>query len=131
MMTCTRSNLRTTRMCSIPPTLEAESSDQIAEYDMELLDIDSDQLWIPDTEYCVLVSVDQAYAFCRNLSPRGVQGGVRFARESMHIFYPNGLKLHEGNARTTDDEEDDGDEFTANSDDSKNSSGNGRTVRKA
>ncbi|KAJ7711259.1 proliferating cell nuclear antigen, N-terminal domain-containing protein [Mycena metata] len=69
---------------------EAKNSDRIAEYDMKLMDIDSDTLGIPDTEYEAEVSMPSAEfaRIVRDLSALGEsvrievsKEGVRFASE--------------------------------------------------
>ncbi|KAJ7174251.1 proliferating cell nuclear antigen, N-terminal domain-containing protein [Mycena filopes] len=69
---------------------EAKNSDRIAEYDMKLMDIDSDTLGIPDTEYEAEVSMPSA-EFARIVKDLNALGesvrievskeGVRFASE--------------------------------------------------
>ncbi|KAG6829892.1 hypothetical protein H0H92_003025 [Tricholoma furcatifolium] len=69
---------------------EARASDRIAEYDMKLMDIDSDQLGIPDTEYEARVSMPSS-EFSRIVKDLSLLGesvrievskeGVRFASE--------------------------------------------------
>ncbi|KAJ7723463.1 proliferating cell nuclear antigen, N-terminal domain-containing protein [Mycena maculata] len=69
---------------------EAKSSDRIAEYDMKLMDIDSDTLGIPDTDYDAEVIMPSA-EFSRIVRDLGALGesvrievskeGVRFASE--------------------------------------------------
>ncbi|KAJ7477285.1 proliferating cell nuclear antigen, N-terminal domain-containing protein [Mycena galericulata] len=69
---------------------EAKSSDRIAEYDMKLMDIDSDTLGIPDTDYDAEVVLPSAEfsRIVRDLSALGEsvrievsKEGVRFASE--------------------------------------------------
>ncbi|TFK37662.1 proliferating cell nuclear antigen, N-terminal domain-containing protein [Crucibulum laeve] len=69
---------------------EAKNSDRIAEYDMKLMDIDSDTLGIPDTEYDARVTMPSAEftRIVRDLSQLGEsvrievsKEGVRFASE--------------------------------------------------
>lgn len=69
---------------------EAKNSDRIAEYDMKLMDIDSDTLGIPDTEYDARVTMPSAEftRVVRDLSQLGEsvrievsKEGVRFASE--------------------------------------------------
>ncbi|KAJ6583192.1 proliferating cell nuclear antigen, N-terminal domain-containing protein [Mycena sp. CBHHK59/15] len=69
---------------------EAKNSDRIAEYDMKLMDIDSDTLGIPDTDYDAEVKMPSA-EFARIVRDLGALGesvrievskeGVRFASE--------------------------------------------------
>ncbi|KAJ6530352.1 proliferating cell nuclear antigen, N-terminal domain-containing protein [Mycena vulgaris] len=69
---------------------EAKNSDRIAEYDMKLMDIDSDTLGIPDTDYDAEVTMPSA-EFSRIVRDLGALGesvrievskeGVRFASE--------------------------------------------------
>ncbi|KAJ6463271.1 proliferating cell nuclear antigen, N-terminal domain-containing protein [Mycena vitilis] len=69
---------------------EAKNSDRIAEYDMKLMDIDSDTLGIPDTDYDAEVVMPSA-EFARIVRDLGALGesvrievskeGVRFASE--------------------------------------------------
>ncbi|KAJ7265962.1 proliferating cell nuclear antigen, N-terminal domain-containing protein [Mycena haematopus] len=69
---------------------EAKNSDRIAEYDMKLMDIDSDTLGIPDTDYDAEVAMPSA-EFARIVRDLGALGesvrievskeGVRFASE--------------------------------------------------
>jgi len=69
---------------------EAKNSDRIAEYDMKLMDIDSDTLGIPETEYEARVTMPSAEftRIVRDLSQLGEsvrievsKEGVRFASE--------------------------------------------------
>ncbi|KAF8808762.1 proliferating cell nuclear antigen [Phlegmacium glaucopus] len=69
---------------------EAKNSDRIAEYDMKLMDIDSDTLGIPDTEYDARVTMasSEFTRIVRDLSQLGEsvrievsKEGVRFASE--------------------------------------------------
>ncbi|KAF7330902.1 Proliferating cell nuclear antigen [Mycena venus] len=69
---------------------EAKNSDRIAEYDMKLMDIDSDTLGIPDTDYDAEVTMPSAEfaRIVRDLSALGEsvrievsKEGVRFASE--------------------------------------------------
>jgi proliferating cell nuclear antigen len=71
-------------------TYEARNSDRIAEYDMKLMDIDSDTLGIPDTDYDARVTMP-ATEFARIVRDLSLLGesvrievskeGVRFASE--------------------------------------------------
>ncbi|EDR08291.1 uncharacterized protein LACBIDRAFT_250172 [Laccaria bicolor S238N-H82] len=87
---------------------EAKNSDRIAEYDMKLMDIDSDTLGIPDTEYDARVTMPSAEftRVVRDLSQLGEsvrievsKEGVRFASEGEAA---NGSVL----MKQTDDDED-------------------------
>ncbi|KAJ7229191.1 proliferating cell nuclear antigen, N-terminal domain-containing protein [Mycena pura] len=69
---------------------EAKNSDRIAEYDMKLMDIDSDTLGIPDTDYDaeVIMSSSEFARIVRDLNNLGEsvrievsKEGVRFASE--------------------------------------------------
>ncbi|KAF6754730.1 proliferating cell nuclear antigen, N-terminal domain-containing protein [Ephemerocybe angulata] len=69
---------------------EAKNSDRIAEYEMKLMDIDSDQLGIPETEYDARVTLPSSEftRIVRDLSQLGEsvrievsKEGVRFASE--------------------------------------------------
>ena len=71
-------------------TYEAARSDRIAEYDMKLMDIDADELQIPETEYDARITMLSAEfaRIVRDLSQLGESGkievskdGVRFAAE--------------------------------------------------
>ncbi|KAL1689911.1 proliferating cell nuclear antigen, N-terminal domain-containing protein [Schizophyllum commune] len=93
---------------------EAKSSDRIAEYDMKLMDIDSDQLGIPDTEYDAQVTMasSEFARIVRDLSQLGEsvrievsKEGIRFASDGESA---NGSVLlkHSADAPPGKDEED-------------------------
>ncbi|KAF8151291.1 proliferating cell nuclear antigen, N-terminal domain-containing protein [Crassisporium funariophilum] len=111
---------------------EAKNSDRIAEYDMKLMDIDSDTLGIPDTEYDARVTMPSAEftRIVRDLSQLGEsvrievsKEGVRFASEGEAANGSVLLRQAEGSGITggkivakkedgagDDEEEDDDDE---------------------
>ncbi|KAJ7283227.1 proliferating cell nuclear antigen, N-terminal domain-containing protein [Mycena rebaudengoi] len=62
---------------------EAKNSDRIAEYDMKLMDIDSDTLGIPDTDYDaeIVMSSAEFSRIVRDLGALGESEGARFASE--------------------------------------------------
>ncbi|TRM67004.1 proliferating cell nuclear antigen, N-terminal domain-containing protein [Schizophyllum amplum] len=93
---------------------ESKSSDRIAEYDMKLMDIDSDQLGIPDTEYDAQVTMasSEFARIVRDLSQLGEsvrievsKEGIRFASDGESA---NGSVLlkHSADALPGKDEED-------------------------
>ena len=110
-------------------------SDRIAEYDMKLMDIDSDNLGIPDTEYDARVTMPSSEftRIVRDLSQLGEsvrievsKEGVRFASEgeaangSVLLRQAEGAtisggKITAGTEEPKEDNEGDGDEAEASS----------------
>ncbi|TDL30091.1 proliferating cell nuclear antigen [Rickenella mellea] len=68
-------------------TYEAKNSDRIAEYDMKLMDIDADQLGIPDTEYDARVTMPAAEftRICRDLSQLGESVRIEVSKEGVRF----------------------------------------------
>ncbi|KZT30027.1 proliferating cell nuclear antigen [Neolentinus lepideus HHB14362 ss-1] len=68
-------------------TYEARSSDRIAEYDMKLMDIDSDQLGIPDTEYDARVTMPSSEfsRIVRDLSQLGESVRIEVSKEGVRF----------------------------------------------
>ncbi|KAL1677120.1 proliferating cell nuclear antigen, N-terminal domain-containing protein [Schizophyllum commune] len=66
---------------------EAKSSDRIAEYDMKLMDIDSDQLGIPDTEYDAQVTMasSEFARIVRDLSQLGESVRIEVSKEGIRF----------------------------------------------
>ncbi|KAF8056640.1 proliferating cell nuclear antigen, N-terminal domain-containing protein [Lyophyllum atratum] len=66
---------------------EAKSSDRIAEYDMKLMDIDSDTLGIPDTEYDARVTMPSAEftRIVRDLSLLGESVRIEVSKEGVRF----------------------------------------------
>ncbi|KAF9005074.1 proliferating cell nuclear antigen, N-terminal domain-containing protein [Cyathus striatus] len=66
---------------------EAKSSDRIAEYDMKLMDIDSDSLGIPDTEYDARVTLPSAEftRIVRDLSQLGESVRIEVSKEGVRF----------------------------------------------
>jgi proliferating cell nuclear antigen len=91
---------------------EAAASDRMAEYEMKLMDIDQDQLTIPETEYDakVRLSSSEFARICRDLSQLGEsvrievsKEGVRFTSEG-EAANGNVLLKQTGNARRVKNE---------------------------
>ena len=115
-------------------TYEGARSDRIAEYDMKLLDIDADQLGIPETEYDAKVTMpsSELARIVRDLAQLGEsvrievsKEGVRFAAEGetangsvllkqtdaarrKYADYGNDVKKEPGTANDDEDEEQEG-----------------------
>ncbi|KDQ55021.1 hypothetical protein JAAARDRAFT_195907 [Jaapia argillacea MUCL 33604] len=68
-------------------TYEARNSDRIAEYDMKLMDIDSDTLGIPDTEYDARVTMPSAEftRIVRDLSQLGESVRIEVSKEGVRF----------------------------------------------
>ncbi|EPQ52950.1 proliferating cell nuclear antigen [Gloeophyllum trabeum ATCC 11539] len=68
-------------------TYEARNSDRIAEYDMKLMDIDSDQLGIPDTEYDARVTMpaSEFSRIVRDLSQLGESVRIEVSKEGVRF----------------------------------------------
>ncbi|KAH7925770.1 proliferating cell nuclear antigen [Leucogyrophana mollusca] len=66
---------------------EARSSDRIAEYDMKLMDIDSDTLGIPDTEYDARVTMPSSEfsRIVRDLSQLGESVRIEVSKEGVRF----------------------------------------------
>ncbi|KAG5641580.1 hypothetical protein DXG03_004693 [Asterophora parasitica] len=66
---------------------EAKSSDRIAEYDMKLMDIDSDTLGIPDTEYDARVTMPSSEftRIVRDLSLLGESVRIEVSKEGIRF----------------------------------------------
>ncbi|KAG6887056.1 hypothetical protein C0995_001998 [Termitomyces sp. Mi166 len=66
---------------------EAKSSDRIAEYDMKLMDIDSDTLGIPDTEYDARVTMPSSEftRIVRDLSLLGESVRIEVSKEGVRF----------------------------------------------
>ncbi|KAF8488405.1 proliferating cell nuclear antigen, N-terminal domain-containing protein [Gautieria morchelliformis] len=66
---------------------EAKNSDRVAEYDMKLMDIDTDALGIPDTEYeaCVTMSAVEFGRICRDLSQLGESVRIEVSKEGVRF----------------------------------------------
>jgi Proliferating cell nuclear antigen, C-terminal domain len=62
-------------------------SDRVAEYDMKLMDIDTDALGIPDTEYeaCVTMSAVEFGRICRDLSQLGESVRIEVSKEGVRF----------------------------------------------
>ncbi|PWN21426.1 proliferating cell nuclear antigen, partial [Microstroma glucosiphilum] len=98
---------------------EATKSDRVAEYDMKLLDIDSEHLGIPDTTYEAVVRMSSAeYSrICRDLGTLGESVRIEVSKEGVN-FSAEGeigaakltLKQGSGSATTIDDDDDEDDE---------------------
>ncbi|EIW78058.1 proliferating cell nuclear antigen [Coniophora puteana RWD-64-598 SS2] len=68
-------------------TYEARSSDRIAEYDLKLMDIDSDTLGIPDTEYDARVTMpaSEFTRIVRDLSQLGESVRIEVSKEGVRF----------------------------------------------
>ncbi|KAH7914874.1 proliferating cell nuclear antigen, N-terminal domain-containing protein [Hygrophoropsis aurantiaca] len=68
-------------------TYEARNSDRIAEYDMKLMDIDSDTLGIPDTEYDARVTMPSSEfsRIVRDLSQLGESVRIEVSKEGVRF----------------------------------------------
>ncbi|CEH18343.1 proliferating cell nuclear antigen [Ceraceosorus bombacis] len=98
---------------------ESSKSDRVAEYDMKLMDIDSEHLGIPDTQYDAVVSMASGeYArICRDLSVVGESVRIDVSKEGVG-FSADGelgvakltLKQGAGSATGAGDDDDDDDE---------------------
>ncbi|KAL0948599.1 hypothetical protein HGRIS_011157 [Hohenbuehelia grisea] len=111
---------------------EAKHSDRIAEYDMKLMDIDSDTLAIPDTDYDARVTMPSS-EFSRIVKDLSLLGesvrievnkeGIRFISEGESANGSILLKAGEGGVKMVDDEkkedDDDDDEGADDEDGSK------------
>ncbi|KAF8514241.1 proliferating cell nuclear antigen [Hysterangium stoloniferum] len=66
---------------------EAKNSDRVAEYDMKLMDIDTDALGIPDTEYeaRVTMSAVEFGRICRDLSQLGESVRIEVSKEGVRF----------------------------------------------
>lgn len=66
---------------------EAKNSDRVAEYDMKLMDIDTDALGIPDTEYdaTVTMSANEFARICRDLSQLGESVRIEVSKEGVRF----------------------------------------------
>ncbi|KXN80819.1 Proliferating cell nuclear antigen [Leucoagaricus sp. SymC.cos] len=66
---------------------EAKNSDRVAEYDMKLMDIDSDQLGIPDTEYDARITMPSAEftRIVRDLSLLGESVRIEVSKEGIRF----------------------------------------------
>ncbi|KAL9708721.1 proliferating cell nuclear antigen [Leucoagaricus gongylophorus] len=66
---------------------EAKNSDRIAEYDMKLMDIDTDQLGIPDTEYDARITMPAAEftRIVRDLSLLGESVRIEVSKEGIRF----------------------------------------------
>lgn len=94
-------------------------SDRVAEYDMKLLDIDSEHLGIPDTTYEAVVRMSSAeYSrICRDLGTLGESVRIEVSKEGVN-FSAEGeigaakltLKQGSGSATAIDDDDDEDDE---------------------
>ncbi|KAH8818687.1 proliferating cell nuclear antigen, N-terminal domain-containing protein [Flagelloscypha sp. PMI_526] len=109
-------------------TFEARSADRISQYDLKLMDIDSETLGIPDTEYEAIVTMPSAEfsRIVRDLTQLGesvrievAKDGVRFAAEGESANGNVFLKPTSGDIRPIKVEKDGED---ANSDDEAGSS---------
>ncbi|THH28941.1 hypothetical protein EUX98_g5249 [Antrodiella citrinella] len=69
-------------------TYEARNSDRIAEYDMKLMDIDSDKLGIPDTDYDARVTMPSVEfgRIVRDLSQLGESVRIEVSKEGVRFF---------------------------------------------
>ena len=103
---------------ALPLTFSSAESDRVAEYDMKLMDIDSEHLGIPDTSYDAVVKMSSSeYArICRDLSVVGEsvkidvsKDGVGFSSEGEVGAAKLTLKQGAGSAvhANDDDEEED------------------------
>lgn len=91
-------------------------SDRVAEYDMKLLDIDSEHLGIPDTQYEAVVRMSSAEfaRICRDLGTLGESVKIEVSKEGVN-FSTDGeigsakltLKQGSGSAATVDDDDED------------------------
>lgn len=80
--------LRRVRLYAYPNTrLSFTDSDRIAEYDMKLMDIDSDQLGIPETEYDarVTMSSSEFARIVRDLSQLGESVRIEVSKEGIRF----------------------------------------------
>ncbi|KAJ8523321.1 hypothetical protein ONZ45_g143 [Pleurotus djamor] len=122
---------------------EAKSSDRIAEYEMKLMDIDAEQLGIPDTDYDARVTLPSGEftRIVRDLSLLGEsvrievnKEGVRFISEGEAANGSILLKPSEGAVKIGDDENEDEDENEDDDDDKpkkkKKSDKKGKKVKK-
>ncbi|OBZ73429.1 Proliferating cell nuclear antigen [Grifola frondosa] len=68
-------------------TYEAKNSDRIAEYEMKLMDIDSDTLGIPDTEYDASVTMPSSEfsRIVRDLSQLGESVRIEVSKEGIRF----------------------------------------------
>ena len=68
-------------------TPPSKDSDRIAEYDMKLMDIDADQLGIPDTEYDARVTMPSSEfsRICRDLSQLGESVRIEVSKEGVRF----------------------------------------------
>ncbi|KAF8585994.1 proliferating cell nuclear antigen [Ramaria rubella] len=66
---------------------EAKNSDRVAEYDMKLMDIDTDALGIPDTDYEARVTMSAAEfgRICRDLSQLGESVRIEVSKEGVRF----------------------------------------------
>ncbi|KAH8091828.1 proliferating cell nuclear antigen, N-terminal domain-containing protein [Cristinia sonorae] len=69
-------------------TYEARNSDRIAEYDMKLMDIDSDKLGIPDTDYDARVTMPSSEfgRIVRDLSQLGESVRIEVSKEGVRFL---------------------------------------------
>jgi len=129
---------------------EARNTDRIAEYDLKLMDIDSDVLGIPDTEYEARVTMPSS-EFARIVRDMSMLGesvrievskeGVRFASEGeaangsvllRSTDTPSGGSIKIKKEKADDDEQPDGDEEgeDAGGDDEKKTKKDKKKVKK-
>lgn len=101
---------------SLHLVFEGTSSDRIGEFDLKLMDIDTEHLGIPDTEYDAVVklSSNEFARICRDLSNVGesvkitiTKEGVTFSTEGEIGDARMTLKQGSGSAARLDDEDDD------------------------
>ncbi|CAO1617727.1 unnamed protein product [Sympodiomycopsis kandeliae] len=98
---------------------EATKSDRVAEYDMKLLDIDSEHLGIPDTQYDAVVRMSSAEfsRITRDLGSLGESVKIEVSKEGVN-FSTEGdigaakltLKQGSGSATAIDDDDEEEDE---------------------
>ncbi|WFD01923.1 proliferating cell nuclear antigen [Malassezia obtusa] len=107
---------------SLHLVFEGTSSDRIGEFDLKLMDIDTEHLGIPDTEYDAVVklSSNEFARICRDLSNVGesvkitiTKEGVTFSTEGEIGDARMTLKQGTGSAARLDDEDDGLDEDDA------------------
>ncbi|KAF4602998.1 Proliferating cell nuclear antigen [Pleurotus pulmonarius] len=98
---------------------EAKNSDRIAEYDMKLMDIDAEQLGIPDTDYDARITLPAA-EFTRIVKDLSLLGesvrievnkeGIRFVSDGEAANGSVLLKPTDGKVKIGDDNDDDEEE---------------------
>ncbi|KOS14864.1 proliferating cell nuclear antigen [Malassezia pachydermatis] len=103
---------------SLHLVFEGTSSDRIGEFDLKLMDIDTEHLGIPDTEYDAVVklSSNEFARICRDLSNIGesvkitiTKEGVTFSTEGEIGEARMTLKQGSGSAARLDDDDDEAD----------------------